>query len=207
MFQIIKTTKGVPLPKTDLNRRLLYGGSVLRLVEETVRLENGVAAKMEVIEHPGSTGIIPFLDQSEIVLLRQYRHPLKKHVWEIPAGTLAVGESPLSCALRELTEETGYRAGKWRKLGNIFPAPGYSSEKMHLFMAADLRAARQRLDADEIIAVETVALKKALDMIEKGDIQDAKTIAGLYLAKIWLARHPASLFGGPAGSEDNPLKG
>jgi ADP-ribose pyrophosphatase len=194
------------LDKTDLNCKLIYEGRVVHLVEDTVRLENGVTARIEFIRHPGSTGIIAFLNESDIVLIRQYRHALKKHVWEIPAGTLAPGESPLPCAMRELTEETGYRAIKWHPLGNIFPAPGYSDEKMHLFMATDLRAAEQRLDSDEIIDVETVALRRTSDMIENGDIQDAKTIAGLYLAKTWLASYQASFFGGPQASDGNAFK-
>ena len=127
-----------------------------------------------------------FLDDNRIVLLKQYRHALKKHIWEIPAGTLDPREEILSCAKRELIEETGYSANRWQKLGEITPVPGYSDEGIHIYLATGLQPAEQHLDEDEIIRVREVEFKDALDMIAKGAIQDAKSIAGLLMAAAWL---------------------
>jgi ADP-ribose pyrophosphatase len=115
-------------------------------------------------------------------MLRQYRHAVAKTLWEIPAGTLENGENPLACAQRELIEETGYSAGRWNTLGATTPVPGYSSERIHLFLARDISAAEQDLDVDEIITVEKVPFDQVVDMIADGAVEDTKTIAAVFLA-------------------------
>jgi len=155
-------------------------------VRENVTLENGTTTDLEFIEHPGATAIIPFLDDKRIVLLKQYRHALKKYIWEIPAGTLDPQEKIISCAKRELIEETGYSAGQWHRLGEITPVPGYSNERIHIFLATELQPADQNLDEDEVIQVQALDFLKAFEMIGDGEIQDAKSIAGLFLASQWL---------------------
>jgi len=155
-------------------------------VRENVTLENGTTTDLEFIEHPGATAIIPFLDDKRIVLLKQYRHALKKYIWEIPAGTLDPQEEIISCAKRELIEETGYSAGQWHRLGEITPVPGYSNERIHIFLATELQPADQNLDEDEVIQVQALDFLKAFEMIGDGEIQDAKSIAGLFLASQWL---------------------
>ena len=168
------------------NRTTVYHGKVFELVRENVTLENGTTTDLEFIEHPGATAIIPFLDDKRIVLLKQYRHALKKFIWEIPAGTLDPQEEIISCAKRELIEETGYSAAQWHRLGEITPVPGYSNERIHIFLATELQPADQNLDEDEVIQVQAVDFLKAFEMIGDGEIQDAKSIAGLFLASQWL---------------------
>jgi ADP-ribose pyrophosphatase len=168
------------------DRITIYRGKVFTLVRENVTLENGTTTDVEFIEHPGATAIIPFLDDTRIVLLKQYRHALKKYIWEIPAGTLDPQEEIIGCAKRELIEETGYSANRWQKLGEITPVPGYSDERIHIFLATELQPAEQHLDEDEVIQVQEVDFLKALEMIGDGEIQDAKSIAGLFMASAWL---------------------
>ena len=149
-------------------------------------MDNGITTDMEFIEHPGATAIIPMLNKTRIVLLNQYRHALGKYIWEIPAGTLDPRESAMNCAKRELIEETGFSADHWHSLGEITPVPGYSDERIHIFLATDLQSAERNLDEDEIIQVHEVECQEALHMIRRGEIQDAKSIAGLFLAFDWL---------------------
>ena len=168
------------------NRTIVYHGKIFELIRENITLENGTTTDVEFIEHPGAAAIIPFLDDNRIVLLKQYRHALKKVIWEIPAGTLDPQEEIISCAKRELIEETGYSASGWQKLGEITPVPGYSDERIHIYLATELQPAEQHLDADEVIQVQEVEFKDALEMIGKGIIQDAKSIVGLFMASAWL---------------------
>lgn len=175
-----------------INKRLiLHKSRVFNLIRENVTLENGVITNLEFIEHPGATAIIPMLTDSRVLLIRQYRHALREYIWEIPAGTLDPQESVMNCAKRELIEETGYSAGHWQKLGEITPVPGYSDERIHIFLATDLRPAEQELDQDEIIKVHQCEFSEAMEMIKVGKIQDAKSIAGLYLAHNRLAGKPS----------------
>jgi len=160
-----------------VNRRTpLYQGRVFLMVRENVTLDNGVSTDLDFIEHPGAAAILPLIAPGEVLLIKQY-------IWEVPAGTLDPGEPVMDCARRELIEETGYAAQVWRKLGEITPVPGYSDERVHLFLATELTAARQELDADEVLAVHRMPLAQALDMITRGEIQDAKSICALLLAQ------------------------
>ena len=115
-------------------------------------------------------------------MLNQYRHAVGGMLWEIPAGTFDGKEDPLACARRELLEETGYSASNWTPLGAITPVPGYSDERIHLFLARGLTAKTQNLDADEIIEVHKVPIERLVAMIMEGGIEDAKTIAAVYRA-------------------------
>ncbi|MCU0560387.1 MAG: NUDIX hydrolase [Desulfobacterales bacterium] len=172
-----------------VNRRaLIYRGRVFRLVRENVTLTNGATADLDYIEHPGAAAIVPLASPGEVVLVRQYRHALKRYIWEIPAGTLDPGESGLACARRELAEETGYSAARWHSLAEITPVPGYSDERVFLFLATELSPVQQGLDADEVLEVHRLPLAKAIERIARGEIQDAKSICGLLLA----ATHPSA---------------
>lgn len=168
------------------HRTTVHQGKVFSLIREAVILENGVTTDVEFIEHPGATAIIPFLSATRVILLNQYRHALRRYIWEIPAGTLDPQESAISCAKRELIEETGYSADEWRMIGEITPVPGYSDERIHIFIASGLQPAEQNLDQDELINVHALDLDKTMAMITRGEIQDGKSISGLFMAVNWL---------------------
>jgi len=133
----------------------------------------------EVVEHPGAVAVLPLLERDKILLLKQYRPAIGKWIYEIPAGTVEKGEDYLECARRELEEETGYKARRMEKLFEMYLAPGYSTEKLHSFLASDLEPSSPRRDLGEEIKVVKVPFEKALKMIESNRIEDAKTIATL----------------------------
>jgi ADP-ribose pyrophosphatase len=171
----MKTTQ---VHQTDLVHR----GRVFDFTKERVTLTNGVTVDMEVIRHPGAAAIVPLTAQGGVIMLRQYRHAVGGSLWEIPAGTMDEDDaSPLACARRELVEETGFSAATWDTLGELTPVPGYSDERIHLFLARDLSPAAQDLDADEIVAVHTLPMDEVRQMVFDGRITDAKTIAGLFM--------------------------
>lgn len=160
----------------------VHTGRVFTLYRDQITLPNGVETTLEVIRHPGAAAIVPLTDDGRVLLIRQYRYAVDDWIWEIPAGTLEAGETPLACARRELVEETGFSAERWQPLGVITPLPAYSDEKIHLFRAEVLAPAESRLDADEIVEVHAVVIEETLAMIAAGTICDAKTIAGLALS-------------------------
>ena len=166
----------------------LHEGRVFNLVKENYTLDNGVTSHMDFIQHPGAAAMVPMLNNGEVVLIKQYRHAIREFIWEIPAGTLDPDESPITCARRELIEEIGYSATDWHQLGTITPLPGCSDERIHIFMASDLKPAEQHLDDDEMINVHKMNLSEALQMILAGEISDGKTISGLFLAFNWLKK-------------------
>ena len=164
----------------------VYKGRIFDFVTENLKLPNGRDTEMAFIRHPGSTAVVPLLDDTTIVMEVQYRHPVGEYVLEIPAGTLEPGESPLNCANRELIEETGFRAQELIELGKIHMIPAYSDEEIHVFIAKGLTPAKQNLDPDEIIEVVTYPLEKALQMIDEGKITDALTILSIQMTWIRL---------------------
>jgi ADP-ribose pyrophosphatase len=173
------------MSETLTKTRYGYKGKLLKLRVDRVRLPNGYKTTREIVEHPGAVAIIPVLDDARILLTRQYRRAARRHMIEIPAGTLERGESPILCAKRELIEETGYATGRIRKLFSCFLAPGYSTEKIHFFLATRLVPRKAEQPEDETITTQAVKLREGLRAIERGEIQDAKTICGLY----YLATH------------------
>jgi ADP-ribose pyrophosphatase len=162
----------------------LYHGKIFNVALEKVTLPNGVIKDREVVRHPGAAAMVPLLENGDVVLVRQHRHAVNDYLWEIPAGTLEPDEEPLACAQRELTEETGYEAANFDKLTEIFPAPGYTDECIHIFLATGLHAVEQRLEDDEVLTAQPTPFDKAIEMVTQGEIQDAKTIAGLLLTSI-----------------------
>ncbi|MGD2097393.1 MAG: NUDIX hydrolase [Desulfobacterales bacterium] len=164
----------------------LHEGRVFKLVKEDYTLDNGVTSEMDFIQHPGAAAMVPMLNPTDVILIKQYRHAIREFIWEIPAGTLDPEESPLNCARRELIEEIGYSAAGWQQLGTITPLPGCSDERIHIFLASDLEAAEQNLDDDEMLNVHQLKLEDALQMSVTGKIADGKTISGLFLAYNWL---------------------
>jgi ADP-ribose pyrophosphatase len=174
------------MPTTINSRTTIHQGRVCDLVSENITLENGVTTNMEFIHHPGAAAIVPMVDEDHVILIQQYRHSLREYIWEIPAGTLDPGEAKLTCAKRELIEETGFSADTWIELFEITPVPGYSDECIGIFLATDMEAAQQNLDQDEILKVHRVNFDEAFAMIRNGEIRDSKTISALFLADNWL---------------------
>jgi len=162
----------------------IYNGKIFDVVLEKVSLPNGAIKNREVVRHPGAAAMVPLLDDGKVVLIKQYRHAVGEFLWEIPAGTLEPPEEPVECARRELVEETGYEASSFDKLAEILPAPGYTDEHIHIFLATGLRSVKQKLEDDEVLGIQPTPFDTALEMIMKGEIQDAKTIAGLLLISL-----------------------
>ena len=169
-------------------RATLHRGRVFELVRENITLVNGVTIDIDILRHPGASAIIP-ISGERVVLIKQYRHAIGDYIWEIPAGTMDPMEDPLACAMRELAEETGYSSANWQKLGEITPVPAYSDERIHMFLAVGLEPAKQDLEDDELLDVHDLRFDDAIQMIYKGEIQDAKTIAGLFMAMHWKSNH------------------
>ena len=146
-------------------------------VEKT--LPNGYKVKIDMVEHPGASLIVPLVDKNHIIMLRQYRAVLDKYLYECPAGTLDPKESLLTCAKRELIEETGFEAKKIKKIGQIYPVPGYSTEVIYIFKAENLIQREIKNELDEIIKSFVISRSKVLWLFKSGRIVDAKTICGL----------------------------
>ncbi len=163
-------------------REELWSGSVGSFGIDRVELPNGRVAQLALLEHPGAAAVVPFVDGTTILLLRQFRYAAGGTIWEVPAGKLDAGEAPEHCALRELHEETGYRAARIEPLGRILTTPGFTDEQIWLFAARDLEADRTAHGEHEVIEVHQVPLATALDMIDSGEIVDGKTIAALHAA-------------------------
>ena len=165
-----------------IERRVLWQGSVGTFGLDTVVLPNGQRAELAILHHPGAAAVVPFLDRERIILLRQFRHAAGGTIWEVPAGKLDAGEDPASCAARELAEETGYRAGRLERTGMILTTPGFTDERIHLFCAFELSPGATAHEHNEVIRTEVVPLRQALEMIDRGEISDGKTIAALFFA-------------------------
>jgi len=167
-------------PEAQIASRELYKGKIFRLDRDTVRFPDGTVAEMDIIRHPGASAIVPFLSDPEgedpqLLLLRQYRYAAGGYIYEVPAGRLDGDESPAECAVRELKEETGCTAEKMEPLFTMFTTPGFTDEKIHVFMATGLSHGKSAREADEFADVVIMRLAEALDLIRVGEIMDAKT--------------------------------
>lgn len=170
--------------------RTVFEGRLLRVTVERVRLPDGTEVEREVVRHPGAAAVLPLFtaDPAEdasrvsVLLIRQYRHAAGRELWEIPAGTLEPGEGARACAVRELEEEAGLRAGDVRPLGAVHTSPGFTDERVHLFLAVDPEPGEPRPEAEETIRPERMPLSAALAMVEAGEVEDAKTVTALLLA-------------------------
>lgn len=166
----------------------IYQGRVLNLVREHVTLPGGNQTELDVFYHPGASAIVALDDEQRVTLIHQYRFAAGGWLWEVPAGTLDGGEDPETCAHRELLEEAGLRAERWTKLGRIFTVPGFCTEIIHLFLAEGLTGDATAHEHDEVIdEIRPVPLEEALAMIDRGEIEDAKSIAALTRAARLLA--------------------
>jgi ADP-ribose pyrophosphatase len=172
-------------PRLDSAR--IYSGRVLNLDLDRVRFPDGSVGDLEMIRHPGASAVVPFASDPaggdpQLLLIRQYRYAAEQYLYEIPAGRLDPGETPLECAERELLEETGCRAARVERLTTIYTTPGFTDEKIHLFMASGLTMGESHREADEFIEVVTLSLSDALQKIEHGEIIDGKTMVAILFA-------------------------
>ncbi|MBX3025219.1 NUDIX hydrolase [bacterium] len=164
----------------------VFRGRIITVNQDEVTLPNGGRATLDIVHHPGAAAVVALDAEGAVVLLRQYRHAAGGFIWEVPAGTLGAGEAPAACARRELEEETGLVAARWTPLGSIVTTPGFCDERIHLFLARELRETAAALEDDEVLTVSRVPLASALAMVARGEIEDAKSIAALYRAQVAL---------------------
>jgi len=174
------------LTERKIKTKAIYRG-VVGLNFDTVRLINGKTATREYMVHPGASAVLA-IEKGKVILVEQYRYPIKELTLELPAGKLKKCQTPLACAKAEFAEETGYRAKSFKKLLTFHPAGAFSDEVLHIFMAEGLTPGKTRLDADEFLNLRLIPLQKAYEMVRSGKIKDAKTIIALLYYKAFLNR-------------------
>lgn len=157
----------------------IFEGRIIDLRVETVELPNGNKGYRELVDHPGGVGILAVTKEGKMMMVKQFRKPLDKAIWEIPAGKLNKGEDPMECGLRELEEETGYKALNLISLGFFYPSPGFANEITYLFFANDLERGKINPDEDEFLDVEEFSIEDAKKMVLNNEINDAKTLIAL----------------------------
>lgn len=160
----------------------IYEGSIIRLDIHDVVLENQKSASREIITHNGGVGALPITGEGNVILVRQFRKPFEGYTLEIPAGKREKGEEPVKCALRELAEETGIKAGKLTFLVEMLPSPGYTNETVYIYLAEDLTFGEASTDEDEFIEVAEYPLDDAYELVKTGEIKDAKTVIAITMA-------------------------
>ncbi len=166
--------------------KIIYQGRVFAVQQDQVRMPDGKLVQFDVVAHHGAVTILPLDEEGRVWFVRQYRHPAKTNLLELPAGVMEEGEAPGASARREIREEIGMAAGELRSIGTFFLAPGYSTEFMYVFLATQLTAAPLKGDEDEFISVEKIPVQQVTQMVAAGQVQDAKTLAALFLAQPYL---------------------
>jgi 8-oxo-dGTP pyrophosphatase MutT (NUDIX family) len=166
-----------------LATREIYRGRVVRLNVETVELPNGHRAELEILHHPGGAAVVALDAAERVCLLRQFRHAAGGYVWELPAGKLEPPEPAAETARRELIEEAGMRAARWRDLGRVISSPGVFTERVYLYLAQDLTPVPQSPEAAEVFEVHWIPFNEAIARVYAGDIEDSKTCLGLLRAQ------------------------
>jgi ADP-ribose pyrophosphatase len=162
-----------------LKSEMVYQGPVFGVRRDEVIEPSGVRATREVITHSGSVVVLPVLSDGRIVMIRQYRHATRQFLWELVAGRIDEGENPLEAAARELIEETGYRAKKFRVFLDVFPTPGFLEERMYILLAEGLTLGEAEPEQDEKIEVKACKPKELESLIRRGNLLDAKSVAGI----------------------------
>lgn len=168
-----------------MSSKVVLKNKLFTVTDERAVDPDGFEIHRSIVRHPGSAVMIPVDDKNRVLLVRQFRLPASQKLWEIPAGRLDPGETPLKAARRELREEAGVTAKKWVKLASFYASPGYVAEKMNLFLAMELTLGEQDLMDDERIEIGWFAANKMRDMIHSGKILDGKTIIAHYLWRDW----------------------
>lgn len=171
--------------KTVSSERV-FDGNILKVKIDKVLMPDNTLAPRELVEHPGGVGIVAVNEKDEVVLVKQYRKPIEKAIYEIPAGKLDAGESHRECGIRELSEETGLTADNFEYLGFIYPSPGFTDEVTHVYYATGLKQGETHTDDDEYLDVERIPLEKVYKMVMNNEINDAKSVFGIL--KAWQMR-------------------
>ena len=173
-----------------IDGELKYKGIIIDVFRDRAELCDGRIVNREVVRHPGGVSILPIDDEGNCYMVRQYRYPAQKVMLEVPAGKLEHGEEHFSCAVRELSEETGFTADRFEYLGAFFTSPGFSTEKLHVYLALGLHAGASHPDDGEFLNVEKLRLPELSDMVMRGEIDDAKTVIAVLKAEKYLADNP-----------------
>ncbi len=160
----------------------IFQGRIFTVQLDHLKFDDGFELTMEVVRHGGAAAVVPVKDDGRVVLIRQFRYPVDGVIWEIPAGKFDGTEASEICAAREMEEEVGYRPGRLEKVGSILTTPGFSDERIDIFVATDLTRSEMNLDPDELIEVVEVSSAEVLRMIDEGEIEDAKSIIALLMA-------------------------
>ena len=173
---------------TLISTERLYSGRIVNLDADTVRFPDGSTGQLEMLRHPGASAVVPFVDDPaapdpRVLLIRQFRHAAEGFIWEVPAGRLDPGESPDDCARRELEEETGRRATTLERLTTIYTTPGFTDERIHLYLAHGLVEGAHRREADEFMELHTLRWSAVMELARSGAIQDAKTLTTLFFVQ------------------------
>lgn len=172
------------MPRKLLETQKIYTGAVFEVVRDRFLEEDtGHEIVRDVVLHPGGAGGVPLFADGRIALVKQYRHPAQRDLLEIPAGKLDGDETPETCAAREIEEELGVRVGRIEKLAEFYSTPGFCAEKIYVYLATELTPSVQKLDHDETVEIVYVSLAEAWHLVERGEIEDAKTIIALNLVR------------------------
>ena len=169
-------------PKNPISTKMVHDGKIVRLSLDEVALPDGRTCEFEMIRHPGAAAVLPLDAAGNVILIRQYRYAAGGWLLEVPAGKLDPGEAPETCAVREAEEETGYRIGSLEPLGWIWTTPGFTDEKIWLFLGRDLTGGVQQLQTDEVLEVVRLPLDEAVRMAAEGEIRDGKSVCALLRA-------------------------
>ena len=170
-----------------LDSKEIYRGKIIYVHKDSVSLPDGSESIREIVEHSGGVAVIPVDDAGNVWCVRQYRYAFAEHLLEVPAGKLEDGEDPLDCAVRELSEETGFTAEKYTFLGKLLPSPGYCKETLYLYLATGLKPGQAHLDPGEFLDVECHSLQELTDMVMRNELTDAKTAMAVLKANCVLA--------------------
>lgn len=163
------------LTEKTLQTEHIYKGKIISVQLDQVELPDGSKGEREIVKHPGAVAIVPFTKDGKMVVVRQFRKPLEKEIYEIPAGKLEQGEDPETCALRELEEETGYTPRKINFITSFYTSPGFANELLYLYEAEDLEEGKAHPDADEFVEMSEISLDEGLELMKNEQIHDAKT--------------------------------
>ncbi|MEN8163795.1 MAG: NUDIX hydrolase [Acidobacteriota bacterium] len=172
--------------ETKIDGRRVFEGRILTLEVDRVRLPGGGESVREVIRHPGAAVMVPVTGDGKVLFVRQFRYPTGEILLELPAGKLDAGEDPEDCAVRETAEETGFRPNSVEKMGEFYTAPGFTDELIRAFVVTDLEPAPEAVtDPDEVVEVVTLTVEAFAEMVVRGEIRDAKTLAAMAM---WMGR-------------------